>query len=133
MQRHPAKRQVLHMDFLRVSDKETIRMQIPLHFIGEEAAPGVKHGGNVSHLTTDVEVICLPTDLPEYLEVDVSGLDVGDSLHLSDITLPKGVELVDLTHGEGHDTAIVGIHMSRGALEDEEEEESTEAEPEGGE
>ena len=133
MQRHPAKRQVLHMDFLRVSDKETIRMQIPLHFIGEETAPGVKHGGNVSHLTTDVEVICLPTDLPEYLEVDVSGLDVGDSLHLSDITLPKGVELVDLTHGEGHDTAIVGIHMSRGALEDEEEEESTEAEPEGGE
>ena len=134
MQRHPARRQVLHMDFLRVSDKETIRMHVPLHFIGEDVAPGVKHGGNVSHLATDVEVICLPSDLPEYLEVDVSAMEVGDSLHLSDIALPKGVELVELTHGESHDTAIVGIHMSRGALEEEEAEESAEeAEPEGGE
>lgn len=131
MQRHPAKRQVMHMDFLRVSDKETIRMHVPLHFIGEDIAPGVKHGGNVSHLITDVEVNCLPSDLPEYLEVDISGLDVGESLHLTDITLPKGVELVELTHGEGHDAAIVNIHVSRAAKEIEEEAgEETESEGE---
>jgi large subunit ribosomal protein L25 len=136
MQRHPAKRLVMHMDFLRVSDKEAIRMQVPLHFLGEETAPGVKKGGNVSHLVTDVEVNCLPSDLPEYLEVDISGLDVGDSLHLSDISLPKGVELVELTHGEGHDTAIVNIFVPRAAVEGEEEEEAEEGEapePEGGE
>ena len=131
MQRHPARRQVMHMDFLRVSDKEAIRMNVPLHFVGEEAAPGVKQGGNVSHLVTDVEVSCLPSDLPEYLEVDISGLDVGDSLHLTDIPLPEGVELIELTHGDEHDTAIVNINMSRGAKEDEEEEEGEEIEPEG--
>jgi large subunit ribosomal protein L25 len=131
MQRHPAKRMIMHMDFLRVSAKETIRMQVPLHFTGEEVAPGVKHGGNVSHLITDVEVSCLPSDLPEYLEVDISGLDVGDSLHLSDIQLPKGVELIELTHGEAHDTAIVNIHVPRGALEEEAEEEAGETESEG--
>jgi large subunit ribosomal protein L25 len=131
MQRHPARRQIMHMDFLRVSAKEAIRMNVPLHFVGEEASPGVKQGGNVSHLVTDVEVSCLPSDLPEYLEVDISGLDVGDSLHLTDIPLPEGVELIELTHGEEHDTAIVNINMSRGAKEDEEEEEGEEIEPEG--
>ena len=130
MQRHPAKRRIMHMDFMRVSDKEAIRMHVPLHFIGEENAPGVKQGGSVSHLITDVEVNCLPSDLPEFLEVDISGLDVGESLHLTDISLPKGVELVELTHGEGHDSAIVNIHVSRAAKETEEEE-AEEIEPEG--
>lgn len=134
MQRHPAKRQVLHMDFLRVSDKETIRMHVPLHFIGEDIAPGVKQGGgSVSHLVTDVEINCLPSDLPEFIEVDISSMDIGDSLHLSDLSLPEGVELVELTHGDGHDTAIVSIHLSRGAKEAEEGEEGEEAETEGGE
>jgi len=120
MQRHPAKRAVLHMDFLRVRDKEAIRMQVPLHFIGEDVAPGVKTGGGiVSHLMTDVEISCLPADLPEYLEVDMSTLNVGESLHLSDITLPKGVEIVELTHGEEHDSAIANIHVPRAAVEEE--------------
>ena len=121
MQRHPARRTVLHMDFLRVSAKEAIRMQVPLHFIGEDVAPGIKTGGGiVSHLMTDVEISCLPADLPEYLEVDMSALNVGDSLHLSDIPLPKGVEIVELTHGEEHDSAIANIHMPRAAVEEEE-------------
>ena len=133
MQRHPAKRTVLHMDFMRVSAKEAIRMQVPLHFTGEEVAPGIKTGGGiVSHLMTDVEISCLPADLPEYLEVDMSSLEVGDSLHLSDIPLPKGVEIVELTHGEEHDSAIANIHMPRAVVEEEEEAVTTEeAESEG--
>ena len=133
MQRHPSKRAVLHMDFLRVSDKEAIRMQVPLHFTGEDIAPGVKTGGGiVSHLITDVEISCLPSDLPEFIEVDMSAMNVGDSLHLSDIQLPKGVELVELSHGEEHDSAIANIHVPRAAVEEAEvtEEAVTEAEPE---
>jgi large subunit ribosomal protein L25 len=120
MQRHPSRRAVLHMDFLRVSAKEAIRMQVPLHFIGEDVAPGIKTGGGiVSHLMTDVEISCLPADLPEFLEVDMSNLEIGGSLHLSDISLPKGVEIVELTHGEEHDSAIANIHMPRAAVEEE--------------
>ncbi len=140
MQRHPARRQVLHMDFLRVSDKDAIRMHVPLHFIGEDVAPGVKQGGGVvSHLATDVEVSCLPSDLPEYIEVDVSNLELGNSLHLSDLQLPKGVELVELSHGDEHDTAIVNIHKTRAVVEEAEVEAAAggeaaaESEPEGGE
>ncbi|MCW8964705.1 MAG: 50S ribosomal protein L25/general stress protein Ctc [Gammaproteobacteria bacterium] len=135
MQRHPSKRAVLHMDFLRVSAKEAIRMNVPLHFTGEEIAPGIKTGGGiVSHLVTDVEISCLPSDLPEYIEIDMSSMNVGDSLHLSDIQLPKGVELVELSHGEEHDTAIANIHLPRAAVEEEEvvtaEEAGAESEPE---
>jgi large subunit ribosomal protein L25 len=141
MQRHPARRAVLHMDFLRVSDKEAIRMQVPLHFIGEDVAPGIKTGGGIaSHLMTDVEISCLPADLPEFLEVDMSNLEIGDSLHLSDISLPKGVEIVELTHGEEHDSAIANIHMPRAVVEEEVVEgegegegEASESESEGGE
>jgi large subunit ribosomal protein L25 len=132
MQRHPAKRTVLHMDFMRVSAKEAIRMQVPLHFTGEDIAPGIKTGGGiVSHLMTDVEISCLPADLPEYLEVDMSSLEIGDSLHLSDIPLPKGVEIVELTHGEEHDSAIANIHMPRAVVEEEEAVTTEEVESEG--
>lgn len=129
MQRHPAKRAVLHMDFLRVSDKETIRISVPLHFTGVE---GVKRGGGVvSHLVTELEISCLPGDLPEYIEVDVSGKNIGDSLHLSDIHLPKGVEL---SHGEDDNMTIATIHLPRAAAESEAEEEEavTESEPKSG-
>jgi large subunit ribosomal protein L25 len=132
MQRHPARRAVLHMDFMRVSDKETIRMQVPLHFTGESTSPGVKEGGVISHLVTDVEVSCLPSDLPEFIEIDMSGMEIGTSLHLTDIQLPKGVELVELSHGDEHDSAIANIHMPRAAVETEEVEAVAEtgAEPE---
>ncbi|MDH4047591.1 MAG: 50S ribosomal protein L25/general stress protein Ctc [Gammaproteobacteria bacterium] len=112
IQRHPARTQILHMDFQRIVADQKIRMNVPIHFVGEEIAVGVKTGGGkVSHLMTDVEVSCLPKDLPEYFEVDVSALDVDDMLYLSDIKVPEGVEIIELTHGEEHDQPIVSIHV----------------------
>ncbi|MEO1246207.1 MAG: 50S ribosomal protein L25/general stress protein Ctc [Pseudomonadota bacterium] len=121
LQRHPAKNVILHMDFQRIVEDEEIRMNVPLHFIGEDAAPGVKTGGgSVSHLMTDVEVTCLPKHLPEYLEVDISALEVDDMLHLSDIKLPEGVEVPLLAQGPEHDQAIVSIHIIKAAPVEEE-------------
>jgi large subunit ribosomal protein L25 len=112
LQRHPAKHQVLHVDLQRVLENEKIRMTIPLHFTGAAAAPGVKtQGGVVSHLLNDVEVSCLPKDLPEYLEIDMSAMNMNDMKRLSDIPLPAGVELVLLSHGR--DEAVVSIHHPR--------------------
>ena len=89
LQRHPAKNQIMHMDFQRIVEDEEIRMNVPLHFIGEDVAPGVKQGGgSVSHLMTDVEVVCLPKHLPEYLDVDVTNLELDEMLSMSDIVLP---------------------------------------------
>jgi large subunit ribosomal protein L25 len=112
IQRHPAKNIVLHVDLQRVLDNEKIRMTIPLHFKGAAGAPGVKtEGGLVSHLRNDVDVLCLPKDLPEFLEVDLSEMHVNDVKRLSDIKRPDGVELVDLTHGR--DVAVVSIPVPR--------------------
>lgn len=116
--RHPFKPAVQHLDLFRVSAASKIRMHVPIHFVGAEAAPGVRqHGGLVSHLVNDVEILCLPQDLPEFLEVDLSALDMGESIHLSDIKLPDGVELLELAHGEGHDIGIVTILKTRGSAE----------------
>ncbi len=118
LQRHPYKAIILHMDLQRVSEDEKLRMRVPLHFIGEDTAPGVKVGGGiVSHLVTEVEVSCLPKHLPEYLEVDVSNLNVNETLHLSDIRLSEGVELIELSHGAEHDQPVVSIHLPRAAIE----------------
>jgi large subunit ribosomal protein L25 len=112
VQRHPAKNQILHLDLQRVLENEKIRMTIPLHFKGAAGSPGVKtQGGIVSHLLNDVEVLVLPKDLPEYLEVDMSAMNMNDMKRLSDIPLPPGVELVDLMHGR--DEAVVSIHHAR--------------------
>jgi large subunit ribosomal protein L25 len=111
VQRHPARNAVLHVDLQRVLENEAIRMSIPLHFKGDGAAPGVKAGGVVSHLRNEVEVSCLPRDLPEYLEVDVSRMEINDLLHLSDIKLPEGVEILELSHGR--DAPIVSVHHAR--------------------
>ncbi|HHH36869.1 MAG TPA: 50S ribosomal protein L25/general stress protein Ctc [Gammaproteobacteria bacterium] len=128
LQRHPYKPAVLHMDLQRIDEEEKLRMHVPLHFVGEDVAPGVKQsGGVISHLVTEVEVTCLPRHLPEYIEVDVSGLGVNESLHLSDLALPEGVELVELMHGPEHDLPVVSIHLPRGATEAEAEEEAGEA------
>ena len=132
LQRHPSKPFVQHMDLQRVSETEKIRMHVPLHFLGEEVAPGVKAGGMVSHEIIEVEVECLPKDLPEYIEVDISGMDVGDSLHLSDLAIPGGVDLLELARGEGHDLGVVSIQAKRGT-EEVEEEAAPEAAAEGGE
>jgi large subunit ribosomal protein L25 len=118
LQRHPCKRIILHMDLQRVSEDEKLRMRVPLHFIGEDKAPGIKQGGGiVSHLLTEVEISCLPKNLPEYLEVDVSKLNVNETLHMSDIRRPEGVELIELSHGAEHDQPVVSIHLPRAAIE----------------
>lgn len=121
LQRHPYKPKIMHMDFQRISETEKLTMHIPLHFSGEELAPGVKEeGGIVAHLLSSVEVICLPKHLPEFLEVDISALALNASLHLSDIKLPQGVELVELSHGHDNDLPVVSIHLPRAALVEEE-------------
>jgi large subunit ribosomal protein L25 len=121
LQRHPSRPTILHVDLLRVSATETLRMHVPLHFLGEDIAPGVKlAGGMVMHELIEVEVECLPQNLPEYIEVDVSGLHLGESLHLSDLKVPQGVTLVELARGEDHDLGVVSIHARRGGGDEEE-------------
>ncbi len=131
LQRLPGKPRLLHADFQRVKADEKIRVHVPLHFVNEDTAPGVKAGGIATHLLVEVEVSCLPANLPEFIEVDLGGLELDQTLHLSDIVLPEGVELVELAHGEGHDQAVVTIHLPRGAREAGEEGEA--AAEEGGE
>lgn len=121
MQRHPAKPIVMHMDFQRVSENQPIRVHVPLHFLGEDVAPGVKAGGLVTHETVEVELEVLPKHLPEYIEVDISALEIGDSLHLTDLKLPKSGSLVELARGEDHNHPVVSIHAKRGGAEEAEE------------
>ncbi len=117
LQRHPAKPVILHADFLRINESEKLKMHVPLHFINEELAPGVKIGGVLTHNVTEVEIQCLPKDLPEYLEVDMAGVEIEQIIHLTDIKLPEGVEIVELSHGEGHDQAVAAIHKTRASME----------------
>jgi len=122
LQRHPAKPFVMHVDLLRVSDTDRIKMHVPLHFINEETCPGVKAGGKVGHSMTDVEVICAAKDLPEFIEVDMAEMNVGDTIHLSELKMPEGVEVLALAHGDqDHDTGVVAIHAAKGGVEDEDE------------
>ena len=127
LQRHPAKPFILHVDFLRVSDKEKIKTHVPLHFINEDTAPGVKMGGAVSHHMGDVEVTCLPKDLPEFIEVDMAEMQVGDIVLMSALQLPAGLELPALAAGAEHDLPVVSIHGARAAEEEEEGGEAEEA------
>ena len=133
MQRHPSKPFILHLDLMRVSESESIRMHVPIHCIGEDKAPGVKAGGMVTHDLIEVVVDCLPKDLPEYIDVDISDLELGGSLHLSDLVMPEGVTLVELARGEGHDLTVVSIHVRRGGAEEEEAEAEGEEAGESGE
>ena len=109
IQRHPAKPRVLHMDFLRVSANEKIRVNVPLHFLNEETSVGGKKGGVVTHSMVDLEVSCLPSALPEYIEIDLLDVDIGEPVHLTDIKLPKGVEIVALLQEGDHDLPVVSI------------------------
>ena len=134
LQRHPAKNQIMHMDFQRIVEDEEIRMNVPLHFIGEDVAPGVKEGGgSVSHLMTDVEIVCLPRYLPEYIDIDVSKLELDEMLSMSDIVLPEGVEIPALAQGPEADRPIVSIHVIKEVIIEEEAEEAVEVPVEGAE
>jgi large subunit ribosomal protein L25 len=111
VQRHPFKNAIVHVDFQRVEENEKIRISIPLHFTGAAVSPGVKsQGGIVSHMRTEAEVSCLPKDLPEFIEVDISGLSLNESIHLSQLKIPEGVVLVELAK---EDAAVVAIHSPR--------------------
>lgn len=121
LQRHPSRPIVMHMDFQRVSATEKLRVHVPLHFINEATCPGVKKGGMVSRNLIDVEVACLPADLPEFLEVDLALLDLGQTFHLSDLQLPANVELPALAQGAEHDLPVVAIQHSRTGTETTEE------------
>jgi len=119
IQRHPAKAEILHIDFLRVDMNQKLTIRAPLHFLNEEECVGVKmEGGQISHTMNDLEIECLPSDLPEYIEVDMAEITLGQTLHISDIILPKGVASVALTHGEDHDLPVAAVVKSK-AIEDE--------------
>ena len=116
-QMHPVRNTIQHIDFQRVSANEKVHVRIPFHFMHEDTAPGVKIGGGiVAHIMTEAEVSCLPKDLPEFIEVDLAALELGDSVHLSQISLPKGVEFVALAHG--NDAAVAAIAKTRGGISD---------------
>ncbi|MEN8712817.1 MAG: 50S ribosomal protein L25/general stress protein Ctc [Arenicellales bacterium] len=120
VQMHAYKQLIMHVDLQRISATDKIHMSVPLHYTGGDEAPGVKiESGIVSHLITELDIICLPENLPEYLSVDVSDLHIGDSIHLSEIALPEGVESTTLSHG-GDDLAVVTVVAVRGSLADEE-------------
>ena len=131
LQRHPAKARILHADFLRVDKKQKLTVRAPLHFINEDNCVGVKmQGGAISHSMTELEISCLPGDLPEYIEVDMAEVEIDQIVHISDIELPKGVESVALSHGEDHDLPVAAIHKPKAVVEDEPvaEAEATDAE-----
>jgi len=114
---HPFRQQVQHVDFQRVDLSHKIHIKVPLHFINEDIAPAVKlGGGKISHVMIDVDVTCLPADLPAFIEVDLGGLEMGHSVHLQDLKLPKGVELA--SHGTHTGEAVVAtVQVPRGAVE----------------
>jgi large subunit ribosomal protein L25 len=117
-QLHPVRNTIQHVDFQRVSTTEKIHVKVPFHFVNEDTCPGVKTGGgNVGHILNEAEVSCLAKDLPEFIEVDLGKLEVGESIHLSEITLPKGVEFVQLAHGA--DPAVSSVNKPRGGAVEE--------------
>ena len=114
LQRHPAKDRIMHADFLRILMDQEITVEVPLHFINEETCVGVRQGGgNISHNMTSVEITCLPGDLPEFIEVDVEDVDVGSSIHMSELVLPQGLVIPSLQLGPDHDHVIVSVNAPK--------------------
>jgi large subunit ribosomal protein L25 len=114
VQHHPYKDEVMHIDLQRVSDTDRIRMHVPVHFANEAICIGVKKGGQVMHNMTDLEVTCMAKDLPEYIEVDLTDVDIGQAVHLSELKLPEGIEIPSLALGPDHDFPVVSIHGKLG-------------------
>lgn len=131
MQRHPFKPKVTHLDFQRVDANKAVHVNVPLHFINEDAAPSIKlNGGHAEHQMNEVEISCLPGILPEFIEVDMMDVEIGQTLHLSDIKVPEGVTLLELAKGEDHDQAVVTVKTAKGASADADEADSAEGEEE---
>ena len=117
-QMHPVRNNIQHIDFQRINENEKINVKVPFHFVNEDTAPGVKiEGGLVSHIMTEIDISCLPKDLPQYIEVDLGELAMGESIHLSEVTVPEGVELTSLT--DENDPAITSISKPKVVVEEE--------------
>ena len=122
MQRHPFKPKITHIDFQRVIAGQDVHTNVPLHFVNEEKSAAVKAGGIAEHHVTEIEVTCLPKNLPEFIEVDMAGVEMGQTLHLSDLTLPAGVSSVELAkNDEAHDLAVVTVKPAPKAADAEED------------
>jgi len=119
MQRHPFKQVVMHMDFLRIDPKHALHTNVPVHFINEENV--TKSGAVIAHHVTEIAVSCLPKDLPEFIEVDLADLEVGQTIHLSDVKLPANVTSDELAKGESHDQAVVSANAPKAQKDNEEE------------
>jgi len=131
LQRHPAKPRIMHADFLRVSADQAITVRVPLHFVNEDKCVGVKQeGGIIDHMINELEVSCLPGNLPEYIEVFMAELKVGESIHISDLALPEGVSSVELSHGEDHNQVVAACVLPRAEVEQTESDEGAGAEAE---
>ena len=114
IQRHPAKQVILHLDFLRVSKTTKLQTRVPLNFLNEDICVGVKMGGGlIAHTMTDIEVSCLPKDLPESIDVDMEQIDIGQIVHLSDIKMPSGVESVSLSQGAEYDLTVATVNKQK--------------------
>lgn len=127
LQRHVYKPEVLHVDFLRVSAKEKLTMNIPIHYLNEEKSVGVKSGGVINHVMSELEIQCLPKDLPEYIEIDMLNVELGDSIHLDDLSLPEGVEIYALSHGGDASQPVVSVNQPKVTAEPEEDAAEAEA------
>ncbi len=114
LQRHPVNERVMHVDFLRVRADQILQVSVPIHFVNEDQCIGVKQGGgSIEHLLNEIEVACLPGNLPEFIAVDLTNLNVGQSVHLSDLVLPPGVSVVALAQGSDHDQSVVSVRAAR--------------------
>ena len=134
LHRHPYKNTVvLHADFQRITRGQKMRMHVPLHFENREESKGAKAGGVISVIHNEIEIECLPRQLPEYLTIDLADLDVNEAVHLSEIKLPEGISIPELALGEEHDVAVVAIHPPKVEKEPTEEEEAAGGEEEKGE
>ena len=132
LQRHPAKSHPMHADFLRIDENKELHINVPLHFINEDICVGVKvSGGVIGHQMAEVEISCLPKDLPEFIEVDLENVDTGDTVHLSDLKLSEGVTIVALSHGDDHDLPVASVNIPRGSDADDETDAAEESPAEG--
>jgi len=123
MQRHPFKQVIMHLDFLRIDAKHAVQVNAPIHFLNEDVAE--KLGGTIARHVNEIAITCLPANIPEFIEIDVANLEMSQTLHLSDVTLPKGVTSDELAKGENHDQAVVTLNAPKGSSDDEAEDEAT--------